>query len=74
MMAMAVMWLLAVPLGLICFVLFRITAAKRRGDIHFERPEGTGSWKHYIQQIRAAQRQPLLTYFNPKPQMMSPCF
>lgn len=57
-MAMAVTWLLAVPVGLIFFIYFRITAAKKRGDIHFEAPEGAGSWKYYIQQIRDAKRQP----------------
>eukprot|EP00961_Rhodomonas_salina_P108027 1454480-Rhodomonas_salina.1 len=34
-MAMAVVWLFAVPLGLILFVYTCISAAKKRGDIHF---------------------------------------
>ncbi len=54
--AMAVMWLLAVPMGLIFFVGLRIAAAKKRGEIHFEAPQAGGSWKHYMQQIRDAQR------------------
>lgn len=54
-MGMAVLWLFAVPMGLIWFVGHRLYAAKERGELHFERPEEAGSWSHYFDHIRCAE-------------------